>query len=72
MPKKSGQRKLITDLPVTAEADTLIQAIREHQVVLIAGETGSGKTTQLPACHDGGAWRHIKLVTRSRAGLLPR
>ena len=33
---------------MTAEADTLIQAIRDHQVVIIAGETGSGKTTQLP------------------------
>lgn len=40
--------KLNHDLPVTAEAETLIQAIRDHQVVIIAGETGSGKTTQLP------------------------
>ena len=40
--------KLNNDLPVTAEAETLIKAIREHQVVIIAGETGSGKTTQLP------------------------
>ncbi|MFC0819800.1 ATP-dependent RNA helicase HrpA [Moraxella marmotae] len=40
--------KLNHDLPVTAEAHTLIDAIRQHQVVIIAGETGSGKTTQLP------------------------
>ena len=45
---KNLSEKLNHDLPVTAEADTLIQAIREHQVVIIAGETGSGKTTQLP------------------------
>lgn len=36
------------DLPVSARADDIIQAIREHQVVVLAGETGSGKTTQLP------------------------
>ncbi len=40
--------KLNYDLPVTAEADTLINAIKAYQVVIIAGETGSGKTTQLP------------------------
>lgn len=45
---KNLSEKLNHDLPVTAEADTLIQAIRDHQVVIIAGETGSGKTTQLP------------------------
>ena len=36
------------DLPVLAVRDTLIAAVREHQVVIVAGETGSGKTTQLP------------------------
>ncbi|MDO4441893.1 MAG: DEAD/DEAH box helicase, partial [Moraxella sp.] len=36
------------DLPVTKEAETLINAIKEHQVIIVAGETGSGKTTQLP------------------------
>ncbi len=36
------------DLPVSARADDIIAAIREHQVVVVAGETGSGKTTQLP------------------------
>ncbi|GFZ84052.1 ATP-dependent RNA helicase HrpA [Nesterenkonia alkaliphila] len=35
-------------LPVTSERDTILQALREHQVIVIAGETGSGKTTQLP------------------------
>lgn len=40
--------KLNNDLPVTAQAKTLIEAIKNHQVVIIAGETGSGKTTQLP------------------------
>jgi ATP-dependent helicase HrpA len=36
------------DLPVAREAETIIDLISKHQVVVIAGETGSGKTTQLP------------------------
>lgn len=36
------------DLPVAQRASDIAQVIREHQVVIVAGETGSGKTTQLP------------------------
>src|SRR4051794_30233372 len=36
------------DLPVAQRRDDLLAAIAEHQVVVVAGETGSGKTTQLP------------------------
>ncbi|NLT30393.1 MAG: AAA family ATPase, partial [Propionibacterium sp.] len=36
------------DLPITAWVDDIAAAIRDHQVVVVAGETGSGKTTQLP------------------------
>src|ERR1700761_919468 len=35
-------------LPVSARRDDLLAAIRDNQVVVVAGETGSGKTTQLP------------------------
>ena len=35
-------------LPVSERRDELLAAIRDHQVVIVAGETGSGKTTQLP------------------------
>ncbi|PKW25692.1 ATP-dependent RNA helicase HrpA [Phycicoccus duodecadis] len=35
-------------LPVVTRRDDILAAIRDHQVVVIAGETGSGKTTQLP------------------------
>ena len=35
-------------LPIAAHADRLVELIRDHQVVVVAGETGSGKTTQLP------------------------
>ncbi|GAA2877047.1 ATP-dependent helicase [Actinoplanes cyaneus] len=35
-------------LPVSARKDDIAAAIRDHQVVVVAGETGSGKTTQIP------------------------
>ena len=35
-------------LPVSARRDDIAAAIRDHQVVIVAGETGSGKTTQIP------------------------
>ena len=36
------------DLPVSERRDEIASAIRDHQVVIVSGETGSGKTTQLP------------------------
>ncbi len=36
------------DLPVSQRRDEILEAIRNHQVVVIAGATGSGKTTQIP------------------------
>lgn len=36
------------NLPVSQKKQDILQAIRDHQVVIVAGETGSGKTTQLP------------------------
>ena len=36
------------ELPVSERRDDIAAAIRDHQVVVVAGETGSGKTTQLP------------------------
>ncbi|MEV0785935.1 ATP-dependent RNA helicase HrpA [Streptomyces sp. NPDC050423] len=35
-------------LPVSQRKDEILEAIRDHQVVIVAGETGSGKTTQIP------------------------
>ncbi|MGW4880270.1 ATP-dependent RNA helicase HrpA [Streptomyces sp. NPDC004262] len=35
-------------LPVSQKKDEIAEAIRDHQVVIVAGETGSGKTTQIP------------------------
>ncbi|MGW0365086.1 ATP-dependent RNA helicase HrpA [Streptomyces sp. NPDC002990] len=36
------------NLPVSQKKDVIAEAIRDHQVVIVAGETGSGKTTQIP------------------------
>ncbi|HEY0998766.1 MAG TPA: hypothetical protein VGD83_03930, partial [Streptosporangiaceae bacterium] len=36
------------ELPVSQRRDDIAAVIRDHQVVVIAGETGSGKTTQIP------------------------
>ena len=42
-------------LPITAHREAIIEAIRQHPVVVVAGETGSGKTTQLPKfCLEAG------------------
>ncbi|MFM7507587.1 MAG: hypothetical protein ACKO3M_13740, partial [Rubrivivax sp.] len=35
-------------LPVSGRRDEIARAIREHPVVIVCGETGAGKTTQLP------------------------
>lgn len=54
------------DLPVSARREDIMAAIRDHQVVVIAGETGSGKTTQLPkmclelGLGDGGLIGHTQ------------
>ncbi|HEY4555455.1 MAG TPA: ATP-dependent RNA helicase HrpA [Lysobacter sp.] len=42
------QAPVDASLPIAAEAERIVALIREHPVVVIAGETGSGKTTQLP------------------------
>jgi ATP-dependent helicase HrpA len=35
-------------LPVSARRDEIMAAMAQHQVIIVCGETGSGKTTQLP------------------------
>ncbi len=51
------------DLPVAQRRDEILEAMRNHQVVIVVGETGSGKTTQLPkmayelACEEGKSGR---------------
>jgi ATP-dependent helicase HrpA len=40
--------KFDEELPIAREARSILEALEKHQVIVIAGETGSGKTTQLP------------------------
>ena len=49
-------------LPVSAQAEVIARAIRESPVVIVCGETGSGKTTQLP--------KICALAGRGQAGLI--
>ncbi|MFF6875227.1 ATP-dependent RNA helicase HrpA [Streptomyces sp. NPDC012474] len=52
--RMAGRRALVPEvtypeqLPVSQKKDDIAAAIRDHQVVIVAGETGSGKTTQIP------------------------
>ena len=36
------------ELPISARREAILEALRLHQVVIVAGDTGSGKSTQLP------------------------
>ncbi|MEZ6092478.1 MAG: ATP-dependent RNA helicase HrpA [Pirellulaceae bacterium] len=46
------------DLPVSTRREEIIEQIRSHQVIVVCGETGSGKSTQLPKmCLDAGLGR---------------
>ncbi|TVQ62545.1 MAG: ATP-dependent RNA helicase HrpA [Phycisphaerales bacterium] len=63
--REAGIPKKITyppDLPVSERREEIAEAIRNHQVVVLCGETGSGKTTQLPKiCLE---------IGRGRAGVI--
>ncbi|XP_043706544.1 pre-mRNA-splicing factor ATP-dependent RNA helicase DEAH1-like [Telopea speciosissima] len=49
-------------LPIYTYREKLLQAIHEHQVLVIVGETGSGKTTQIPQyLHEAGYTKHGKV-----------
>lgn len=51
------------ELPITARAEEIVALIQSHQVVILAGETGSGKTTQIPKmCLAAGGGRQGKIA----------
>ncbi|MEM8660895.1 MAG: hypothetical protein AAGF35_08425, partial [Pseudomonadota bacterium] len=50
------------DLPVSQKRQEISKLIASHQVVIVAGETGSGKTTQLPKiCLELGRGEHKQI-----------
>jgi ATP-dependent helicase HrpA len=50
------------ELPIVAHREEIVRAIRASQVVVIAGDTGSGKTTQLPKmCLEAGRGRRKRI-----------
>merc|ERR1719410_3171466 len=53
--KRKTMKEVKESLPVFPFREALIEAVREHQVLIIEGETGSGKTTQIPQyLHEAG------------------
>ena len=51
------------ELPITAWKDEIIRAVSQHPVVIIAGDTGSGKTTQIPKmCLEAGLGRQARIA----------
>ncbi len=48
VPEQGLQITFPENLPVSARRDDIMAAMRQHQVIIVCGETGSGKTTQLP------------------------
>ena len=51
----AGALRYPAELPITARHDELLAALTQHRVVIVAGETGSGKSTQLPKlCLEAG------------------
>ena len=64
--------KVRKSLPIYAYRDQLLQAIKENQIVIIEGETGSGKTTQLPQYLFEGGYTNINGVKKKVGCTQPR
>jgi len=59
---KQLQKSYPKNLPVVAQRQQIVEAIRKYPVVVIAGDTGSGKTTQLPKmCLEAGQGKKMKI-----------
>ena len=52
-------------LPITSSKDEIVKKIRDHQVVIICGEAGVGKTTQVH-CRSSSVFRQNFALTESR------
>ncbi|KAF4521841.1 hypothetical protein B566_EDAN003715 [Ephemera danica] len=61
--KKMSIEETKLSLPIYVYRDELVQAIKDHQVLIIEGETGSGKTTQIPQyLHESGFTQDNKKI----------
>lgn len=59
LPAKLAAPDFPAELPIASRIDDIVALLRRHPVLVVAGETGSGKTTQLPkACLAAGLGRH--------------
>ena len=55
--------KYSKSLPIVEKKEEILEAIRSHQVVIVTGETGSGKTTQIPKfCLEAGRGQSRKIA----------
>ena len=51
-----------SELPISSHRDEIVSLIRDHQVIVVCGETGSGKSTQLPKfCLEAGLGREAMI-----------
>ncbi|KAK2367200.1 pre-mRNA-splicing factor ATP-dependent RNA helicase DEAH1 [Trifolium repens] len=65
--QKSSRRPVLHEerkkLPIYALRDDFLQAVRDHQIIVIVGETGSGKTTQIPQyLHEAGYTKDGRMI----------
>ena len=54
------------ELPITAQIGNIVDRMREHRVLIVAGETGSGKTTQLPKACLAAGWGRRGMIAHTQ------
>ena len=54
------------ELPITSRIGDIVERMREHRVLIVAGETGSGKTTQLPKACLAAGWGRRGMIAHTQ------
>ena len=54
------------ELPITSRIGEIVNRMREHRVLIVAGETGSGKTTQLPKACLAAGWGRRGMIAHTQ------
>lgn len=63
LPAALARPRYPAELPITPRIGEIVACLRRHRVLIVAGETGSGKTTQLPkACLEAGLGRRGRIA----------